>query len=91
MTPDEHKLIITMFAKQYQQIMVIIEILKSRGLLEGDDPMAFATVVHSDTDSNALVFQQAAALYLEAATHLAIDTGLGKTRNPRPTPPDSPR
>jgi hypothetical protein len=90
MTPDEHKLIITMFAKQYQQLKVVIEILKSRGLLEGDDAMAFATVVHSDADSNALVFQQAAALYLEAATHLGIDTGLGKSRNPRPSP-DTPQ
>jgi hypothetical protein len=76
MTPQEHKLMVTMFTKQLQQLKVVIEILKSRGLLEGDDAMAYATVVHSDEQSNALVFQQAREMYLQAAKYLKIDTGL---------------
>jgi hypothetical protein len=82
MTPEEHKLMLTLFTKYFQQIKVIIEILKSRGLLEGDDPMAFATAVHSDSESNERVFQQAAALYLQAAKRLGVETGLEKPNNP---------
>jgi hypothetical protein len=76
MTPEEHKLAITMWAKHYQQLKVIIEILKSRGLLEGDDPLAFASLVHSDTASNKALLQPSAELYLQTAKDIGVETGL---------------
>jgi hypothetical protein len=76
MTPDEHKFFITMFMKQYQQLEVVIDILKSRGLLQGDDPLAFASARHADTERNAQLFFQTAKIYTDVAKTLGIETGL---------------
>jgi hypothetical protein len=78
-TPEEHKLMITMWAKQYQQLKVVVEILKSRGLLEGDDPMAFATIVHSDAAANKALLQESAELYLQTAKDIGVETGLARS------------
>ena len=76
MTPEEHMLAVTMLARMYQQIKVFIEILRSRELLDGDDAIAFAALVHTDTPSNASLFQEAAEFYLAAAKKLGVETGL---------------
>jgi len=78
MTPEEHQLMITMWAKQYQQLKVVVEILKSRGLLEGDDPLAFATLVHSDVAANRALLQESATIYLQTAKEIGVDTGLDR-------------
>jgi hypothetical protein len=51
MTPEEHLLLITMFAKQARQIKVLSEVLKSRGILQGDDLEAFTASVKWDAPS----------------------------------------
>lgn len=76
MTTDEHKLLITMFMRQYQQLQVVIDIFKSRGLLQDDDPMAFASAVHADAERTVFLFQQTTQIYLDTAKALGIETGI---------------
>jgi hypothetical protein len=47
-TLNEHSLMISMFTKQARQIRVLSDVLKSRGILVGDDLEAFTDVVDSD-------------------------------------------
>lgn len=76
MTPKEHALVLAIFAKQNQFIKVIIDMLKSRGLLTGDDAQAFEFSQTIDAKSNAALFAEAKAKYLELAKGLGIETGL---------------
>lgn len=48
MTMNEHTLVMGMFARQAQQIKALFEILKSRGIMQGDDEAAFKDLVHKD-------------------------------------------
>jgi hypothetical protein len=48
MTSQEHALMISMFTKQARQIKVLADVLKSNGLLQGDDLEAFTAIVDSD-------------------------------------------
>jgi len=48
MTPEEHELIARMFAKQLRYFEVLIRILQSREIVEGDDLSAFLALVKSD-------------------------------------------
>jgi len=41
MPPKEHLLILSLFTKQNQFIKVLLDILKSRGILDSDDARAF--------------------------------------------------
>ncbi len=76
MTSQEHTLMIFLLAKQLQQIKIIVSILKSRGILGGDDAQAFESAVAFDLESNAALFQDAQRQYLDFAKRLGIDTGL---------------
>ena len=76
MTQQEHLLVLTMLTKQMQSTKVLVDVLKSRGLLEGDDAAAFQSAVAHDLDSNAALFQDALKEYLGFAKHLRIETGL---------------
>ncbi len=44
MTQKEHQLMITMLAQQFQALTLIVEILQSRDVLQGDDLAAFASL-----------------------------------------------
>ncbi len=48
MTSQEHALMISMFTKQARQIKVLSDVLKSNGVLQGDDLEAFTAIVDSD-------------------------------------------
>jgi hypothetical protein len=76
MTPEEHRLVIFVLARQYQQTKILIEILKSRGILESDDPTAFASAVCLDVPSNNALLRQAKEEYLQAAKDMGVVTGL---------------
>jgi hypothetical protein len=76
MTTQEHKLIIGLFAKQMQLITILLQILKSRDLVEKDDAQAFEFAVTEDDVSNAALLQRAKASYLQLAKSLGIETGL---------------
>ena len=51
MTDKEHALIIMMFTRQTQYIQMLLEMLKSNGIIQGDDIPAFDSVVINDPDS----------------------------------------
>jgi hypothetical protein len=76
MTPEEHRLVILVLARQYQQTRIIIEMLKSRGVLETDDATAFASAVCLDAPSNDALLRQAREEYLLAAKEMGVITGL---------------
>jgi hypothetical protein len=76
MTAQEHALVLALFAKQNQFIKVLFDILKSRGVLTGDDARAFEFSQSVDAASNLALLEEAKAKYLELAKQLGIQTGL---------------
>jgi hypothetical protein len=75
-TPKEHLLVLALFTKQAQMTKVLLDILKSRGVLTGDDARAFEFSQNIDAASNAALFEQAKEKYLVMAKGLGIETGL---------------
>jgi len=67
MTAEEHLLIATMLAKQFQYTEVLIRILQSRGLIEGDDLSAFLAFVREDREHNDRRLQSMKAEYRKSA------------------------
>jgi hypothetical protein len=59
MTPKEHALMVAVMTKQMQLIKVLLDILSSRGLLQGDDARAFEHARISDLESSAAIAQDA--------------------------------
>jgi len=51
MTDREHALVIMMFTRQTQYIQMLIDLLKSREIIQGDDIPAFDFAVRNDPDS----------------------------------------
>jgi hypothetical protein len=76
MTTQEHKLILGLFAKQTQLIMVLVHILKSHDLVQADDAQAFEFAVTEDAASNAALLAKVKKSYLEFAKSLGVETGL---------------
>ncbi|MFI5096691.1 MAG: hypothetical protein ACHQT6_01840 [Candidatus Acidiferrales bacterium] len=76
MTQQEHALMISMFVKQHMYIKMLIEVLKSRGIVSGDDLPAFEFSVNVDTRANAALFVDMTKLYLQAAKVFGIETGI---------------
>lgn len=62
MSPNEHKLMVYMFAREAMLIQALFEVLRSRDLLEQGDVEAFESLVHSyekiDNDMWASVAEQ---------------------------------
>jgi hypothetical protein len=73
MTVQEHKVMFLMFAKQEQHIKTLVNILTSRGILEGDDGLAFHAATRLDASSNALLLQEVREQYLAFATTAGLD------------------
>jgi hypothetical protein len=76
MTQAEHALILGMFVKQAQISKTIIEILKSRGIVSGDDLPAFEYGVNTDASSTAELVRDLTNLYNLMAKTLRIETGI---------------
>jgi hypothetical protein len=51
MTDKEHALIVMMFTRQALYIQMLIDMLKSNGIIQGDDVPAFDSVVINDPGS----------------------------------------
>jgi hypothetical protein len=51
MTENEHALMIMMFTRQTQYIQMLLDMLKSNGIIQGDDIPAFDSAVRNDPDS----------------------------------------
>jgi hypothetical protein len=76
MTPDEHRLVIWVLVRQAQSTKALLDILKSRGILQDDDAEAFGSSVFLDEASNSALLQQAKAEYLKIAKVMGVVTGL---------------
>jgi hypothetical protein len=72
MTFEEHALLITMFAKQAQQIRILETILKAKGILEGDDTTAFAAAAWADDPATDAVADNVADKYRAVCNALGI-------------------
>ena len=75
MTPDEHRLVLWVFVRQAQTTKALLDILKSREILQDDDAEAFAASVFLEA-SNSALYQQAKEEYLKIAKLLGVETGL---------------
>jgi hypothetical protein len=76
MSPEEHLLIVAFFMKQNQSIKILLDILRSRGIITGDDAKAFEFSQMQDVGSNAALFDQVKQSYQTIARPLGIRTGL---------------
>jgi hypothetical protein len=76
MTPQEHTLLIGMFTRQMQATEAIFQILKSKGVIESDDPNAFTFSVRKDAASNEVLLRQCSRDYELAAKLAGVQLGL---------------
>lgn len=76
MTPEEHRLVIWVLVRQAQNTKALLDILKSRGVLQDDDAQAFAASVFLDEASNSALLAEAKAEYLRVAKMMGVVTGL---------------
>lgn len=72
MTRQEHLFMLTIFAMQNAKYNRLIEILKTRGVLEGDDLQAFRAIVPEEVRERLEWFQEAQT----TAAGLGVTTGL---------------
>jgi len=81
MTPQEHELMVTMFARLYEAIGMLTEALKSRGVLPDDDARAFAHLIHQDPQKAVRYLLQAQSDYTRLARSSGVATGLADLPN----------
>jgi hypothetical protein len=74
MTPDEHQLIIEMFKQQAVLYTGLLQVLKSRDILDRSDLQAFDALVSAS--SREALDQYVEAEYLSNAKILGVTTGL---------------
>lgn len=72
MTDAEHVLLLTIIAKQQQHTKMLLDILKSRGLLTGDDAQAFEFSANVDAASNVALFRGVKEAYVQLVKGLKI-------------------
>ncbi len=82
MTPEEHMLMLNLFFKERQGVRVLLNMLRSRGVLTPDDEQAFASAQNQDIGSNAAIFYEAKTAYLQMAHSMGIQTGLENLPEP---------
>jgi hypothetical protein len=82
MTPEEHMLMLTLYFKQQQAIRILLDMLKSRGVLTADDEAAFAFAQIQNEGSNAAIFDEAKDAYLTMAHAVEVETGLEQMPEP---------
>jgi hypothetical protein len=76
MTTEEHTLMIAVLSAQLALNKAIMEMLKSRGLVESDDLGAFLALVSDHQQAAAPLALVARQLYLSVAQQLGVVTGL---------------
>jgi hypothetical protein len=77
MTPTEHTLIVHMFARQTLVINALVEILKSRDILQDDDVNAFEALARQ-TDQDMEIFHAVVSQYSRYAKELGLEGDLPK-------------
>lgn len=83
MTPQEHQLMVMMFARMNEAIGIVFDTFKSNGIWKEGDQQAFAAEVRLDREKSFGYFAQALADYTHCAASHGVETGL-------PTTPPSP-
>ena len=76
MTQDEHLLMLTMFVRQARLSETIIAILKSHGLISGDDVEAFDEAIRADVEKYVELIRKVKTVYVEDAKAMGLETGL---------------
>lgn len=76
MMPAEHMFLLLLINQQNRAITVLLDMLKSRGLLTGDDEQAFQFALMHNAPANAALFDDTKAKYLKLAKSLDLQTGL---------------
>ena len=82
MTPNEHKLMVHIFARQTMLIKSIIEMLKSRDVLQDDDVDAFEALVRETEHQDLAIFHAVANQYTTYAEGLGLGGDLPKPKIP---------
>ncbi len=72
MTQKEHALMIAMFVREAKLIKIILEILRSRGIVETDDPAAFEALVRLDPKVISDLIDATEAVYWQTAKALGV-------------------
>lgn len=85
MTTEEHMLMVLIFYKQRQAIQILIDMLKSRGTLTGDDEAAFSFAQTANAESSAEIYRQARKDYMTLAQAAGVETGLQQFESPPST------
>jgi hypothetical protein len=76
MTKEEHTLMIMMFARMNEGLGAIRDILRSRGIISGDDLKAFRHAVYDDAVKIHEYFAQARMDYLTLANQQGVKTDI---------------
>ena len=71
MTDKEHALMMMMFTRQALYVQMLLDMLKSNGIIEGHDVPAFDSIVISDPDSIS-AFERTDAQYRVFAKRLGL-------------------
>jgi len=76
MKSDEHILMVHMFARQMMLFQSLLEILKSRGVLQRGDIEAFEALVREEEQEHLEIFHAVVNQYQAFARELGIQEGL---------------
>jgi hypothetical protein len=76
MTPKEHLLMLTLFAKQMQLIKILFDVMDRHGLRMADDIPAFEFGENIDAESRIDILIDTWEKYVGLAKHLEVVTGL---------------
>jgi hypothetical protein len=72
MTKDEHKLMVWMFTRQTMLIEALVELLKSRGIVESSDVEAFEALVFERETLDRAILESVGSQYTKFAQLLGI-------------------
>ncbi len=86
MTPKEHELMMLMFARMQESVGILIDVLKSRGIMTGDDEKAFSDAIHHDPKRLLQFVLQAHNDYQKCAEQVDLVTGLENGPPSAPNP-----
>jgi hypothetical protein len=80
MKPEEHLLMIAIFAEQLQMFRAVFEMFRSAGLADSGDFDAFVELVRQHEKASGPLFENAFDYYLHAAQRAGVVTGLENYR-----------
>ncbi len=79
MTAQEHQLMVVMFAKQTQYIKVLVDLLKTKGIITPENQPAFDFSVPQGSVADGHLYQATQDSYRQAATALGLSLDASPT------------